>query len=29
MIDEGKKHLDREIPEDSLRVFSLVFEKCY
>lgn len=29
MIDEGKKHLDREIPEDSLKVFGLVFEKRY
>lgn len=29
MTDEGKKHLDREIPEDSLKVFGLVFEKCY
>lgn len=29
MIDEGKKLLDREIPEDSLEVFGLVSEKCY
>lgn len=27
MIDEGNKHVDREIPEDSLRVFGLALEK--
>jgi len=27
MTDERKKHLNIEIPEDSLKVFGLVFEK--
>lgn len=27
MIDKGKNLLDREIPEDSLKVFGLVLEK--